>query len=269
VKTRPGIDLHFHILPGVDDGPITLDDSLALGRLAAADGTGCVVATPHVSELDPVTVPERVRELQMWFDRERVPITLVPGGEVDLASAAELGDAALATVAQGPPGRRWILLEAPLRSSSPGPVEKAVGVLRARGFGAVIAHPERSSGLMQDGTAALRRLISAGSRAQVSASSLVGAHGDAARRAGLALLRSGLAHAIASDAHSVERPPRLAEAATAMARAGIPPALGRRALQAGPRELIQEGVSNAGECTPCAPARPDSAPRPKAFPNWM
>lgn len=264
---RPGIDLHFHILPGVDDGPATVGESLALGRLAAAEGTARIVATPHVSELDPATIPERVRALQACFDRERVPIILMPGGEVDLASAAELGDVALATIAQGPRGHRWILLEAPLGASGPHAVDEAVGVLRARGFGAVIAHPERTLGVMGDRIAALRRLVHAGSRVQVSASSLVGAHGETARRGGLALLRAGVVHAIASDAHSTERPPRLVAAASAVARAGLAPSLVRRVFQTGPWELIQAGVSSAGACTPRVPGRAGAAAAPRTCPN--
>jgi protein-tyrosine phosphatase len=267
MTVRPAIDLHFHILPGVDDGPATPDESLALGRLATAEGTDCVVATPHVRDLDPATIPERVRDLQACFDREGVQIMLMPGGEVDLASAAELGDAALDAIAQGPQGRRWILLEAPLGPTPPQAVDEAVWVLRARGFGSVIAHPERSPALVGAHADALRKLARAGARVQVSASSIVGAHGDAAREAGLALLRSGLADAIASDAHSSERPPRLVEAAGILAREGLPPPLIQRLFQATPRELIQEGVSNAGACTPCAPPRRESAAAPRASAN--
>jgi protein-tyrosine phosphatase len=264
---RPGIDLHCHILPGVDDGPATLGESLRLGRLAAADGTGHVVATPHVSDVDPDTIPERVRELQASFDLDSVPVGLSPGGEVDLASAFDLGEATLAAIAQGPRRRRWILLEAPLRASPPSAVAEAVATLRSRGFGSVIAHPERSPMLMSDGAVALRQLVAAGARVQVSASSLVGAHGDATTKAALALLRWGIPHVIASDAHSAERPPRLREAARAVARAGMSAALIRRLFHDGPWKLAQAGVSSTGAWTPAAVAGPDAEGSPRASAN--
>jgi len=263
----PGVDLHVHILPGVDDGPATPGESIALGRLLATDGTGWAVATPHVRELDTQSIPERVRELQLLFERERVPVGLIAGGEVDLASAAELSPAALEGVAQGPAGRRWILLEAPLGPTAARAVLESAAMLRSRGFGSVIAHPERSPALMGDRGAALRRLVQAGCRVQVSASSLLGGHGGAARRAAWALLRSGLTHAVASDAHSRARPPRLAEAAKAAAAEGLPPAFLRRVFRDGPLALVQTGVSSTGACTADAAGAADSTALPSASAN--
>jgi protein-tyrosine phosphatase len=267
VTPGPGVDLHVHILPGVDDGPATPDESLALGRMLGADGTHWAVATPHVRELDTQSIRGRVRELQLLFERERVPVTLMPGGEVDLASAAELDPAALESIAQGPPGRRWILLEAPLGATPARATVESAAALRARGFASVIAHPERSPALMGDRAAALRRLVQTGCRVQVSASSLLGGHGGAARRAGWALLRSGLTHAVASDAHSRARPPRLAEAAAAAAAEGLSPALVRHVFSEAPLELVQTGVSSAGACTAGAGGSAPSTAPPSASAN--
>jgi tyrosine-protein phosphatase YwqE len=79
------VEIHFHLLPGVDDGPSAVEESIALAEAAVADGTDTVVVTPHVNAqyvADPLEVPGRARELaeQLW--RERVPLAVVPGGEI-------------------------------------------------------------------------------------------------------------------------------------------------------------------------------------------
>ena len=109
-------EIHFHILPGIDDGPATMEESLELARLAVRDGTGTVVATPHVREdffTDVHELPHRVRELNARLRLEGIPLSVVQGAEVGAAYVPELDSADLEQVAVGPPGARWILLEPP------------------------------------------------------------------------------------------------------------------------------------------------------------
>ena len=109
-------DLHFHLLPGVDDGPAGLADSIALARAATADGTATVVATPHVRGdffTDVASLPERVAELRGALADERVALEVLCGGELGHEMVGLLSQAELDTIAQGPPARRWVLVEAP------------------------------------------------------------------------------------------------------------------------------------------------------------
>ncbi|HYB30298.1 MAG TPA: CpsB/CapC family capsule biosynthesis tyrosine phosphatase [Solirubrobacteraceae bacterium] len=92
-------EIHFHLLPGVDDGPSSIEESVALASAAAAEGTRAIVATPHVHPqfvVDPITLAARVREVQARLTAERIPIEVRCGGEVDLAMPERLSDAELA-----------------------------------------------------------------------------------------------------------------------------------------------------------------------------
>ncbi len=110
------VELHFHLLPGIDDGPRSLEQSLALACSAVADGTGTVVTTPHIHPdhvTEPAEVRERTAELTEHLRRSRIALEVLPGGELAHQMVARLDTPALQAIAQGPPGRRWLLLEAP------------------------------------------------------------------------------------------------------------------------------------------------------------
>ena len=224
-------ELHFHLLPAVDDGPETLDEALELARLTVADGTGTVVCTPHVAQVDVATIPDRVRELQVALDRAGVPLRLLGGAEI--SPGAVLTDAQLRVIAQGPPARRWLLLEAPLHGAPVDELHATADELEARGYGILLAHPERSRRfLAPDG--GLERRLRRGNVLQVNASSLTGLHGQQARAAGIDLIERGLVTVLASDAHRPSRPPRLTEA---LAVAGHP-----RMADAAPAALLERGI---------------------------
>jgi protein-tyrosine phosphatase len=104
VTSRGRVELHFHILPGVDDGPVDLDDSIELARAAVADGTELVVATPHVRPdwpTDVSTLPDRVRELRAALARERIPLGLLRGAELGHQHVARLDQRELELIAAG------------------------------------------------------------------------------------------------------------------------------------------------------------------------
>ncbi len=126
-------DLHFHALPGLDDGPATLDDSLELIRAAQAEGTTRVVATPHVRSdfvTDVSDLHERVRELRSAVGAAGLGVAVRPGGELGHDMVGRLGQRELDSVAQGPPGARWLLLETPFEGMEDG-FHDAAGELRA------------------------------------------------------------------------------------------------------------------------------------------
>src|SRR5918995_710220 len=197
-------ELHFHLLPGIDDGPVDLDEAVALARLAVADGTGLVTVTPHVRDLLAQGIlgelPARVGEVQAALADAGVPLEVRTGAELAHDDVWAFDARMLDAIAQGPPGARWVLIEAPLFGGDADGLLAATAWVRAQGFGTLIGHPERCAALMErpDAIAAERR---AGARLQVNASSLVGYHGGREQAHGLALLRTGRADVLASDAH--------------------------------------------------------------------
>jgi protein-tyrosine phosphatase len=236
-------EIHFHLLPGVDDGPATMEESLELARLAVRDGTRTVVATPHVRADFVTDVHElagRVRELNARLRLEGIPLDVLEGAEVGPEMIHGFDERALARVASGPPGGRWVLLEPPFASLA-GALD-AAAKLRSRGYTVVLAHPERSAGVLSSGCKLLREELAAGSLAQISASSLLGHHGLDAQVAARHLVAMHMAHFIASDAHGPERPPLLGPAMDAVLSLGRTFAEARRLVETGPRGLVANGV---------------------------
>ncbi len=208
------VDLHCHILPGIDDGARDLDDAVAMARQAQNDGIGAICATPHIRHDHDVRIgelPDRLGELAAAVRANGCPTEILPGGEVAVTALAGLSDAELAAVSLGGSGR-WILLE-----PAPGPLDDgldaAVEALRARGYHALIAHPERHGS--RDMVARLARLIDRGALVQVTAALLTD---PGAQPAMLGLARAGVVHVLSSDSHSSHagRPVALAAALAAL-----------------------------------------------------
>jgi protein-tyrosine phosphatase len=240
------VELHFHLLPGVDDGPPDRATALELARAAVADGTRLVTCTPHARLIDVAEVPERVRELRSALDRAGIDLEVRTGLELAWDDVAGLDDAELATVAQGPPERPWLLLEAPLpHTGGLDGFESAADELRERGFGLLIGHPERSRALTA-APGAVDRLLAAGDRLQVNASSLTGYHGAGPRAFALELVRFGRATVIASDAHlPIDRGPALSAAVDVLRQHGIAPTEAERFVSAAPLALLERGLPSS------------------------
>jgi protein-tyrosine phosphatase len=243
-QTGRGADVHFHLLPGVDDGPDDMAETLELARAATAEGTGTIVATPHVRSdflTDVTDLPERVRELQAVLDAERIALTVRCGGELGHDMVGRLRQDELETIAQGPPNARWLLVEAPFELIGED-FHTATDELRDRGFGVLVAHPERSADAALFGAAGLRRELAQGALAQVNALSLTGEHGEDAERAAFAMVRERLSTLVASDAHGPTRPPALDAARAALAAQGVNAAVSHRLIVAAPARLLVGGV---------------------------
>src|SRR5215211_7536331 len=180
VCMEPRAEVHFHLLPGIDDGPAELADSVELARAAVADGTDMVVATPHVRSdfvTDVLGLRERVAEVRRALAAAGVPLAVACGGELGHDMVPRLFQDELEAIAQGPRDARWLLLEAPWEPFGED-FHAAAAELRERGFGVLIAHPERSADAELDDCSGLRRELAAGSLAQVNALSLTGGHGQ-------------------------------------------------------------------------------------------
>ncbi len=197
------IDLHSHILPGLDDGPAALEDSLALARAATAAGTRAMATTSHIDftfGVRPADLVAARAALRPALEDAGIELELLAGGEIAPARLPQLDDDALRSLALG--GGPAVLLECPFTPVGAS-MEPMVSDLRRRGFEVLLAHPERSPTFQQD-PMRLARLIELGAHAQVTAGALAGDFGGTPREAARTLLRRGLVHVLASDAHGAE-----------------------------------------------------------------
>lgn len=198
------IDLHSHILPGLDDGVRTLEDALALARAAAAEGVEAIAATPHVREDYPTTaerMEQGVAALTAALDEAGVAIRVLSGGELDLEWLSRLEPGEVARFTLGGSGT-YLLLEFPY-AGWPLSLLPAIARLRSTGVTPLLAHPERNSSV-QERPERLEEAIAAGALAQVTSASIEGRLGRRARAAARRLLELGLVDVIASDSHGAE-----------------------------------------------------------------
>ena len=213
------IDLHIHLLPGLDDGPADEAASRALARAVADAGVTTAVATPHVSATyanDPATIAERVEQLNSRLAEGGVPLEVLAGAEIALPQLAELAAGDLSPYGLG--GGRCLLVESPYVRAVAF-LEDLLERVRQAGYLPLLAHPERSP-LFQEDPDRLRRLVADGVFCSVTAASFQGRFGRSVRRFALDLARQGLVHNVSSDAHDRERrPPGL----------DLPPELAQRA----------------------------------------
>jgi protein-tyrosine phosphatase len=196
------IDLHCHVLPGIDDGPETIEGSVALARAAAAAGTHTLVATPHVSWTypnDAATIARLVDELRARLAAEQVALEIRPGAEIAITRLVDIDPAQIPRLGLG--GGPWLLVEPPFTPVATG-VDTIVLDLQQRGHQIVLAHPERCPAFHRD-PRMLESLVHAGALTSITAGSLVGRFGGGVRRFALELARAGMIHNVASDAHDL------------------------------------------------------------------
>ena len=209
------IDLHTHILPGLDHGPGDWDEALEMCRIAVADGITTIAATPHVSEVFPNSsqrIEAAVGELRRRLGNAGVPLTVVVGGDYHVRPDMSPGN----VLTLGGNGR-YFLLEFSYQVLPPR-ADAFIRVLLDRGLLPIVTHPERIASLQRDWHR-LEPLVQAGALVQVTAGSLLGEFGPAATAAANRFLKKGWVHLLASDAHWVhERLPRLAKGRAAAAR---------------------------------------------------
>jgi protein-tyrosine phosphatase len=202
LSTSGNVDIHAHVLPGVDDGPDDLAESLAMARAAAEAGTRTIVSTPHLRsdfpDVHPHELADRCQHLRTAIEADGIPIGLVCGAETSLIWALEADDRDLTLATYGQRGAD-LLIETPV-TNTPG-LDRMLFELRAKGRRVTLAHPERSSHFQRD-SSILRNLFDQDILLQINASSLLDdarrqPHGKLARW----LCTEGLAHVLASDGH--------------------------------------------------------------------
>jgi len=213
------IDLHCHILPGVDDGAKSLEESLLMARRAVEDGIHTIVATPHtlngiyINSAGEVT--PKVASLQETLSKNHIKLQLYVGADVHLCphmlELIESGDAGTINNA-----RKYILLEFPSQVVPP-KVKDEIFSLKLNGITPIISHLERNP-VIQHNIDILYEFIRMGALCQVTAMSITGDFGGIAMQCAERLLRHRMVHVIASDAHSSEsRPAVLSQAVEAAA----------------------------------------------------
>jgi protein-tyrosine phosphatase len=239
------IDLHAHLLPGLDHGARDWDEALAMCRLAVEDGITTMAATPHVSDVFPnasARIEGAVAELRERLARDGIPLAVVAGGDYHVRT--DLSPQSVITL--GGNGR-YFLLEFPYQVLPPR-ADAFVKVLTGRGLVPIVTHPERIASLQRDWRR-LEPLVQAGALVQITAGSLLGEFGPAATRSAKRFLKQGWVHLLASDAHGIsERQPRLSPGRAAAAKI-----IGAAAAQAlvldNPRAIL-EGRDLPGPASP-------------------
>lgn len=234
------IDVHLHILPGVDDGPGTMEEALALASILVQEGIHSAVATPHYNDEFPqrsaAEIQERVHNLQRELYRRSIPLRLFAGHEalIKPGLVEDIQTGRLATLNHS----HYLLLE--LWNSAWLPeTERVIFELRAFGVVPIIAHPERYRVFQQE-PERLAALLQQGVLAQLTASSLVGLQGKTARRCAEDLLKKGLIQCIASDAHGLhKRPPAISQSLQRVAQL-VGQEKMQQIIEYGPRAIISD-----------------------------
>lgn len=214
------VDIHAHILPGLDDGPVTVEESLAMARMAARDGTDTIVATPHYRDMElERQSPRMVRDLADTLNaalrsdsaqRNAPSVRIFTGMTNRLdTSLPDLVDAEGAITLNRTP---FLLVEPPF-NRAPSYIEDVIGRLLTQRLVPVLAHPERNIEF-QRRPKRLQGLVNDGVVVQIAAGSLTGQNGAGAKRAAEQFVRRGIAHVVASEMHAVQAPrsPELSDA---------------------------------------------------------
>jgi protein-tyrosine phosphatase len=233
------IDTHSHILPGVDDGSASLDDSLEMAREAVAGGIREIVCTPHLDDLDSAVLwlaPEALTELRSRLAEEHVALDLRLGFEVsvNIAVFASPDELALFTI-EGSGGA--VLVEVP-HYGWPSRLEKAIFNMRTSGLTPVLAHPERNDRIQREPNL-LARCLGAGAVAQATAASLGSDFGRSAQRAFFRHLGLGYISLMGTDAHHHRRASWTFEAASAEIDRRLPGLDSSLLIDENPRRLLR------------------------------
>lgn len=198
------IDLHCHALPGIDDGPETIEASIELMRAARTAGIDTVVATPHVNSRTPNdahTIAVLTAELNEQLAQAQIDVNVLAGAEIAITQLAEIDPAELSRLTLG--GGGWLLIEPPFTPVATGLEGLVFGLLR-EGHSVVLAHPERCAALQRD-REVVPRLVDGGVLMSITAGSLAGRFGSEVRHYALELAQAGLVHNVTSDAHDVSK----------------------------------------------------------------
>jgi protein-tyrosine phosphatase len=243
------VDIHTHLLPGIDDGPVGLPDSIRMAQAAVESGIETMALTPHLrSDFPDVHIEEmaaRCQSLREELAWAEIPLTIVPAAEVSLLWALDADDDTLKLATYGQRGTD-VLIETPHDVTG---LERLVGSVLARGLRVTLGHPERSPTLQRD-PGRIEALREQGVLIQLNADALLGRRSSPLRKLGEQLCREGLVDAIASDAHRATswRPVAVLPSAVAAAEQLVGQARARWMVSDAPGAIVH------GRDLPPAPA---------------
>jgi protein-tyrosine phosphatase len=200
------IDIHTHILPGIDDGPKDVSDSIALARVYERAGITKVFATPHFLpgtawSADKETVLQLICNLQAVLDAEQINLHIVPGMEIGFHKKMVEGVLSAQLLSLG--NSSYFLIEPPLHGVLIDFYESLVYLLKQK-IKLIIAHPERVE-MFRQRPDLLEILVLSGARTQINTGSLLGHYGDVSKQLALDLWQNNQLHYIASDAHNYNK----------------------------------------------------------------
>lgn len=203
------IDIHSHILFGVDDGPKDMEESIAMLEAAAKEGITDIISTSHAShpqyDVSANVVNEQILKLQNELNNRQVPLTIHIGHEVRISETTV--ESCLKNQTHQLANSNYLLLELP-SSTVPPYTKHIIHALLVEGITPIIAHPERNKAIAEK-PAHLERLIREGALAQLTAGSVAGHFGRAIQQLSLDLVRANLVHTYGSDAHNLTTRPFL------------------------------------------------------------
>lgn len=206
------IDIHCHILPDIDDGPKTFDQSVAMARMAAEDGIAVIVATPHLNErlYDPVEISRRVAWLNHLLRTNRIPVSILAGADVSVVfKPSQIKGFTINET-------EYVLVEFP-HTHLPRNADDILFQFVVSGFKPIVTHPERNPSISAN-PHLLTQILGDNIYVQITAGSLTGEFGKDAQQCAEHLLRAGVVDVIATDAHSTNyRKPRLSSGMQAAA----------------------------------------------------
>lgn len=249
------IDLHCHILPGLDDGPSTLDEAVEMCRIASKDGITTIVATPHFRpgryEYPYKVFLEALTSLRSAISQANIDLSILPGADVTITPelGAHLSAQPHLTINGG---GRYFLAEFPHDGVPPRWDQFLIGIM-AKGLIPIITHPERN-GWFLSRPGALEPIVLAGGLVQITADSVIGANGEVLRACAATLMERGLAHIIATDAHSSRMRRPILSTAVDAAAAIVGRERAERMVNDVPR-LVIEGRMNVDSHPPVPAAR--------------
>lgn len=198
------VDIHCHILPDIDDGPKTFEESVAMAKIAAEDGIAAIVATPHLNEklYDPIEISRRASWLNHLLRTHHIPVSILNGADVSVVFKPHQVHGFTINDTD------YILVEFP-HTHLPRHADEILLQFVVEGYKPIITHPERNPSISGN-PALLAQLLGPNIYVQITAGSVTGEFGKDAKACAEYLLQAGMVDVIATDAHSTTyRKPRL------------------------------------------------------------
>lgn len=260
------IDLHCHILPGLDDGSSDWGQSLEMARIAVMDGISGIVCTPHYSPAFPenrrTAIMDAVEEFRTRLRQAEIQLELYPGCELVIGSnlPKQIESGELLTVNDN---RKIALVEMPVEVIPPN-LDRFFWSMSVSGIGTVLAHPERNYQLMKN-PSVLVEWVRAGTMVQITSSSLRGHHGKEIRDFALKLLRHRMVHFVATDSHHPDRRRPVLSKAHSIAEAIVGPEEAHRIFYEYPAQVLSGEVP---DIAPAIPIETKTSIFRRIFPFW-